>query len=696
MGPFRRNFLSVLLSLSALVVAQDQQISDLVLKLSEASEDTSKVHLLLDLSDSLYSSNQVDALRYSMEAQSLSTELGYILGEAYALKYIGLVNFIQGEYVQSAKNWEQALVLFEDIENIEGTANMLSNLGVIYNNQGNEARALELYLESLKLAREIQDTIRMITTINNIGLIYSKKVTEGSTAVEYFQEALDLSKNINYYEGIGTTNQNLGELYFNQGDESAALEYFSQALIAYRTAKSVNITNALTYLGKIYANRKEFETALRYQEESLEIAEQFGAKLEMARALLGIAETYYLSGEYDNSLEFSQRSLSVASEIDALHEKMGANESLARAYVKKGNLPFAYDHLDEAYWLKDSLFSEQSQEQINRLRIQYEIENMLQENEILKKDIQLREIRNKQQRIVILFMVLVFVVTVVFILMLFRENKQKRRANKILKEQNILISGQKQEITDSIQYAKSIQNALLTPHDEISKLLPEYFILFRPRDIVSGDFYWIYEIRNRVICVVADCTGHGVPGAFMSMLGISFLNEIMTRNPDINAGDLLDQLRTDVILSLRQSGRTGDSQDGMDITAIIIEKGKKQIQCAGANNSLILIRNGELIQYKADNMPIGIYDKADKPFTNHKFKYETGDVLYMFTDGFPDQFGGPLGKKFMSKNFKKLLTEVHQLPMVDQKKKLEKVLDEWMAETDQVDDILVMGIRGLE
>ena len=133
----------------------------------------------------------------------------------------------------------------------------------------------------------------------------------------------------------------------------------------------------------------------------------------------------------------------------------------------------------------------------------------------------------------------------------------------------------------------------------------------------------------------------------------------------------------------------------MDITAIIIEKGMKQIQCAGANNSLMLIRDGELIQYKADNMPIGIYDKADKPFTNYKFNYEEGDVFYLFTDGFPDQFGGPLGKKFLTKNFKKKLIDVHRLPMEDQKKELEEVLDQWMADTSQIDDILVMGIRGL-
>ncbi|MCB8999655.1 MAG: SpoIIE family protein phosphatase [Bacteroidales bacterium] len=234
---------------------------------------------------------------------------------------------------------------------------------------------------------------------------------------------------------------------------------------------------------------------------------------------------------------------------------------------------------------------------------------------------------------------------------------------------------------------------MLTPTEDISKVLPEHFILFSPRDIVSGDFYWITENKDRIVCIVADCTGHGVPGAFMSMLGIAYLNEVNSKNPNISAGEMLDELREHVIHSLHQRGLMGENQDGMDITAMIIDRDLKNMQFAGANNPLFLIREGKLNEYKPDKMPIGIHGMVKTPFTNHKIKLNKGDMLYSFSDGYADQFGGPGGKKFMIKRFKEILLELHKKPVHEQKTELNEALRNWMADTRQVDDILVMGIR---
>ena len=195
------------------------------------------------------------------------------------------------------------------------------------------------------------------------------------------------------------------------------------------------------------------------------------------------------------------------------------------------------------------------------------------------------------------------------------------------------------------------------------------------------------------MCVVADSTGHGVPGAFMSMLGIAFLNEILSRNPDIRANEMLNELRAHIIDSLRQKGRAGDSQDGMDLSAMIIDHDKQLIEYAGANNPLLLYRGGELIEYKPDKMPIGFHERAGESFTNNLIDIKKGDVVYAFSDGFPDQFGGPKGKKFMIKNLKKQLLNLHDRPMKDQKQALDQILDNWMKDIDQIDDILLMGIR---
>lgn len=262
-----------------------------------------------------------------------------------------------------------------------------------------------------------------------------------------------------------------------------------------------------------------------------------------------------------------------------------------------------------------------------------------------------------------------------------------------IREQKDEIEEKNRDIVDSIQYASRIQTALLPPGDYIEELFPERFILLLPRDIVSGDFYWMAKKNGKIITVTADCTGHGVPGAFMSMLGMAFLNEITSKADDIHANEILNQLRDQVVKSLRQTGETGESQDGMDLALYILDTEKMKLEFAGANNPLFLFRNKELEIIKPDKMPIGISMKIDLPFTNNVIDVKKGDRLYTFSDGYPDQFGGPDNRKFMIKKFKLLLGEILEKPMDEQKKILEDTLNEWMAETSQIDDVLVIGVK---
>jgi serine phosphatase RsbU (regulator of sigma subunit) len=258
---------------------------------------------------------------------------------------------------------------------------------------------------------------------------------------------------------------------------------------------------------------------------------------------------------------------------------------------------------------------------------------------------------------------------------------------------------QKQAITDSMEYASRIQSAVLPPDEVIKYLLPKHFILYKPRDIVSGDFYWLTHQRGEIVIAVADCTGHGVPGAFMSMLGIALLKETVNKAEQLKANLILNELRDQVILSLRQSGKAEEAKDGMDISLCILNKETMNLQYAGANNQLYLIRKGELIEIKGDRMPIGISSKAGKSFTNHEMKVHKDDSLYMFSDGYADQFGGENRRKFMSKRLKQLLIEIQDNIMFDQKEILEQTINKWMGKTgshkevEQIDDMIVMGIK---
>ena len=271
------------------------------------------------------------------------------------------------------------------------------------------------------------------------------------------------------------------------------------------------------------------------------------------------------------------------------------------------------------------------------------------------------------------------------------------------------------EITDSIQYAKRIQSAVLPDDENISSLLSEYFIFNKPKDIVSGDFYFVQKVNDYLILAVADCTGHGVPGAFMSMLGVSLLNEIIRKEDTTSASQVLDLLREQIKISLKQTGKMMEQKDGMDIVFCSINVKTGKIQFAGANNSLYVVRNSSevlfvdnkpvlerfqhvgkeanLYEIKSDYQPIGIFVR-EIPFTLHEFQLQTGDVLYLCSDGFEDQYGGENDRKYMSKNLKKLLLEISQLPLSDQKELLNEALISWMGnKIAQVDDILIFGIK---
>lgn len=301
------------------------------------------------------------------------------------------------------------------------------------------------------------------------------------------------------------------------------------------------------------------------------------------------------------------------------------------------------------------------------------------------------------------FLLTVFLAIRISLIRLRRKNEKLeeivRQRTAQISAQNVELTRQKKEITDSIHYAQRIQNAVLPSLKNIEKRLPEYFILLKPRDIVSGDFYWVSDTSMKMIIVAADCTGHGVPGAFMSMLGITFLNKIVNEDKIIEANLILKELREDVIQSLKQTGREGEQKDGMDMALCVIDCDNMMMEFAGAQNSLYLIRGNELLETKADRMPVAFYEQMSD-FTSHKIPLKPGDCFYMYSDGYADQFGGPNGKKLKYKGLKELLISVKEKPMSEQKELLDKAIMDWANGPDkngrkyeQVDDILIVGIR---
>jgi len=343
-------------------------------------------------------------------------------------------------------------------------------------------------------------------------------------------------------------------------------------------------------------------------------------------------------------------------------------------------------------------------------------EQTIKEQDVLIID-QLRQI--EKQRLITWFILIALILVSGLGYFMYINYRNKKKANIILEEKNRLITKQKDEIelqrdeikkqrdiaemqrdqiayqkkhiTDSIEYAKRIQRAIL-PSLELFSDKIDHFVLYKPRDIVSGDFYWVDQIDNKQIVITADCTGHGVPGAFMSMLGVSLLNEIIHNKRITQPDQILNTLRENIVSSLKQLEIKSDVKDGMDMTACVIDYDKDLLEFSGANNPLIMIRDGELTHIKGDKMPVAIHDTMD-PFTKQRIELKKGDAIYTFSDGYPDQFGGPNEKKFLIKNFKEVLLQIHQLSMYEQGIKLDEVFEEWKKEVDQVDDVTVVGIR---
>jgi serine phosphatase RsbU (regulator of sigma subunit) len=338
------------------------------------------------------------------------------------------------------------------------------------------------------------------------------------------------------------------------------------------------------------------------------------------------------------------------------------------------------------------------------LRTEFEVAKKQAEVDVLRK--------NKLiQLIVILGLILILMLAIGLILLYYYSLKRSQRLTAVKDERRILLEKQsqelkeqreelmlqKEEIISSISYAKRIQSAMLPPEVYINELLNENFILYIPKDIISGDFYWIKQVKNYIILTSADCTGHGVPAAFMSMLGISCLNEIVQNRELTHANQILNELRKEIKHSLRQTGKKEEMRDGMDIALCVIDSKNNIMQYSGAHNPLYIISNNngnsEIKEIKADSMPVGIHFLGDKSFTNHEVQLEIGDTFYIFSDGFIDQIGGENNHRFTSERFKKLLVTIYDQPLYEQKEILEKTLKDWMGAHPQTDDILIIGAR---
>jgi serine phosphatase RsbU (regulator of sigma subunit) len=633
------------------------------------------------------------ALYYDRTALKLLHELGEKKLESTVILNIGLTFYEKGDYKQALEYMKKGLEIKKVIGDKRGIAIANNNMGNIFETQGNYTASMSAHLTALKMREELKDKTAIAFSYNNIGnLLYMQGRQD--EALGYFFKAVRLRQETKSLLGLAQVYGNIGSAYRKKKQLDEALRYMlKESKINEQMDDKNHIATSYTNIASVYFDQGKPNIALIYQLKAYNLAKEAGNKLELIQACGDAANSYEYKKDFENALRYNQEMLVLSKEMNVRDASKAAYEGLASIYAKKKQFEKALEYTELYNTMKDSLLNKENFKQVAELNTRYETEKKEKEILLLTKDQQLNAKIIRQQQLVRWGLMGGLGLLGVSIFSIYRRYRFKQKANILLEDQKAEIQQKNILITDSIDYAKTIQDAVLPTTEEIKHLLPDSFIFYKPKAIVSGDFYWLAQEQERLLCAVADCTGHGVPGAFMSLLGYNMLEDVAKSSSRAQPGELLDMLNQQVIQRLSGDDKGEMVKHGMDISFISIDKTTHRLEFAGAHNSLYIVRSGELVELKADKMGIGANKQLDNSFRTQVVELQKGDMIYLFTDGFPDQIGGPNRKKFFYPPFKELLKTIASLQPQLQQEKLNEVHVQWRGTNmDQTDDILIMGI----
>ena len=600
------------------------------------------------------------ALKYYHMALEIEKEYDDFSGMGTAYNNIASIHMDRSDVRAALSYYDSAMKIYEDTDDKSGLALIMNNMAISYIDQGEDSLARIYLMRSMQTREELGDKRGLAGVLNNMGSLFNKPETRDD-AMDYFQRSLEISTEMEDLDGMATSLSHIGGVYYDMEDLDKALQYHEKAYgLRQQTQDKEGITFSLSSLARLYNDLGQYQKALVAGKQSLQNAQELGFPENIETAAYVLHNIYHSLGNWEKSLEMHKLFIQMKDSI--------SNQSTRKAALKQ--------QMKHEFEKREAI---KNAENVKQLEI-------MAEREEKQKMISL----GAGMGLLIVIFISMFVYTKL-------KESQKQRAiissqKQQVEEAHQLLGRQNQQIIDSIQYAKRIQQALLKSEEYETKHLPEHFILFIPKDIVSGDFYWAMEKENFFYFAAADCTGHGVPGAFLTMLGTSFLNELNTGEEINTPARLLDELREKIIKELSQSGEEEATKDGMDISMIRLDLKTLELNWTGAHNPLYHIDKNGLNIIKPDKQPIG-YHEYMTPFTDHNIKLNKGDQVYLFTDGFADQFGGPQGKKFMYRKFKDKIMEIHKKPMEEQKEEMLKTFEEWKGDQAQVDDVCVIGLR---
>lgn len=710
--------------------AQNKRDS-LINKIKLAKTDTERIDLQIKLASHLRGSNPDTCFIIVNSILNESKQINYVNGEAKAYHVKGMLLNIQAKYDSAITCFYRSILLHKKINDKRSIGASYFNIGLVHYNRGDFDKALQYYLLSSKIDQELGDELGNATTLNNIALIYWTQ-SQLDKAKQYFETALKTYIKYNDYKGIGGTQVNLGGIWYYKHDFKKAKDCFLLGLKNYQAANDARgINSCYNNLGEISLEEKKYEEAINYQIKAYEAQVKFKDPLGQMFSLMAIAKIYVQTKNTKEAVAYAARAIKIGEEKSAKRQLVEAYKIISEAYLNTEKFEPAYFALLKYTNLKDSLYGQEASEKLAEAETKYESEKSKKEVALLTADKKLKNEQLSKQTMLSRIFSIGGIIILVMLGFAIYAYIQKRKANlelevknreinlknEELNQQNEEISAQRDEIekqkslveekntevTDSIKYAKRLQDAILPDPDFMRSLLKEHFILFKPKDIVSGDFYWADSVGDKTYFAAVDCTGHGVPGAFLSVVAFNLLKHAIHEHKKVSPDEILNQVNWDLSETLKQSRDDSTVKDGMDISLCSYDRANNVLEYAGANNSIYILSPNttepgpmdfDFKEYKADKRPIGIFMNEElKPFKNNIINVNKGDRIYLSTDGYADQFGGINNKKFKYKQLEDLLLTIAYQDMKAQKEILNNVIENWMSHHEQIDDVCIIGIK---
>lgn len=716
--------------------------SEVLRKIDRIADSKEKVRHLIATAWEMRRSYPNDSLELSLTARELADKNKDEEGIALSYRNSGTAYYLLSQYNHALIDLEKAQEYFDASGYKSESATTLRNIGNVYHSMNLLDAAISCYEKALSIVREEKDQLGIGYNLGNIGHVY-QKMQRYDDARTYMLETLEILSSINDTLGLSDLLNNLGNVSIALGKKDDGLHYISESL---GKATSIHhlrgMADSNRSLGRFYLTEGDFQKAIDFLSAGLKHAEEMGELAVIVNILRELSDAYEKSSDYKRALENHQRYSERKDELDQHNQKVALQTLQMKSEIERANAEkenYRRENLQLEKMRKDlelnnqelerlSIVARQTEnsililspdgtlewvnrsfEELNGLSlaefkakygntiyevsnnpdinniisncidgkktVRYEAANYLEDGKVVWESSTLTPIFNHDGS---LFKLIIIDTDVT----------ERKLAEELVRQKN-------KDITDSIHYARYLQEAILPSQEGITDIFNESFIFFRPKDIVSGDFFWYGSAKDVALVAVADCTGHGVPGAFMSVVGNEMLNVAM-KDPSVTSPadtlDIVDRKVTEVF-----TNRRGEStaHDGMDIGLLVWHYKEGYVQFSGAHRPLVLVRDGKAQKTPGDHFSIGgNYPGIVKTnFTEKIVKVEQGDMLYLFSDGYADQFGGKTGKKFMYKNFVRLLEKISALPIEEQNAELAKTLDEWKGELEQVDDILVVGVR---